>query len=194
MYINRRVNCVFYSIELVYFAFHFVFKSLKSRVCDVILKKSFGSDDKRLIKERDGVETSGDGSGDDIESSGSDEIDSQAAPPQTHNEGSGISPGQIINEESDFEFVESGSGEQPNDAPPVRVCDQNGGQDLSLLGKAKYRIWFTVKGAWVRIPVRACEKVGSDLGLGGGLYSGFLHYLQLASHELSTIWILNKLF
>ena len=38
----------------------------------------------------------------------------------------------------------------------------------------------------------ACEKVASDLRLGGGFfagYSGFLHYLQLASHELATFGI-----
>ena len=46
--------------------------------------------------------------------------------------------------------------------------------------------------AWVRIPAWACEKVASDLRSGGGFfdgYSGFLHYLQLASHELATIGI-----
>ena len=32
------------------------------------------------------------------------------------------------------------------------------------------------------------EKVGSDLGLGGGFRSNFLHQLQLASHDLATIW------
>ena len=33
--------------------------------------------------------------------------------------------------------------------------------------------------------------LGNDLKLGGGFagYSGFLHYLQLASHELATIGI-----
>ena len=46
-------------------------------------------------------------------------------------------------------------------------------------------------GEWVRIPASACEKVASDLGLGSVFagYSGFLHYLQPASHELATIGI-----
>ena len=41
------------------------------------------------------------------------------------------------------------------------------------------------------LPAWACEKVASDLELGGGFrrYSDFLHYLQLASHELATIGI-----
>ena len=45
--------------------------------------------------------------------------------------------------------------------------------------------------AWVRIPAWACEKVDSDLELGGGFRRvlRFLHYLQLASHELATIGI-----
>ena len=40
-------------------------------------------------------------------------------------------------------------------------------------------------------PAWACEEVTSDLELGGGFagYSGFLHYLELASHELDTIGI-----
>ena len=35
------------------------------------------------------------------------------------------------------------------------------------------------------------KRFASDLGLGGGFagYSGFLHYLQLACHELATIGI-----
>ena len=40
--------------------------------------------------------------------------------------------------------------------------------------------------AWVRIPALACDNVDSDLELVGGVfawYSGFLNYLQLASHE-----------
>ena len=45
----------------------------------------------------------------------------------------------------------------------------------------------------VRIPAWACEKVASDLELGGGfrrvLQLSFLHYLQLASHELAKIGI-----
>ena len=38
---------------------------------------------------------------------------------------------------------------------------------------------------WARIPAVACDQVASDLVLGGGFtgYSGFLHYLQLASEE-----------
>ena len=44
--------------------------------------------------------------------------------------------------------------------------------------------------AWVRIPAWACEKVASDLGLGGGFRRVLrVHYLQLASHELATIGI-----
>ena len=45
--------------------------------------------------------------------------------------------------------------------------------------------------AWVRIPAWACKKVARYLGLGGVFtgYSGFLHYIQLASHELATIGI-----
>ena len=37
---------------------------------------------------------------------------------------------------------------------------------------------------------RACEKVASDLGLGGisARYSSFLHHIQLASHNLAAIW------
>ena len=36
----------------------------------------------------------------------------------------------------------------------------------------------------------ACENVTSDLGLGDGFagYSGFLHQLQLASHDLAAMW------
>ena len=45
----------------------------------------------------------------------------------------------------------------------------------------------------VRIPAWVCEKVASDLELGGGfrrvLQLRFLHYLQLASHELATTGI-----
>ena len=43
---------------------------------------------------------------------------------------------------------------------------------------------------WVRIPVRACEKVASDLGKPVVFtgHSGFLHYLQLTSHDIATIW------
>ena len=36
----------------------------------------------------------------------------------------------------------------------------------------------------------ACENVSSDLRLGGGL-AGFLHQLQLASHDLAAIWQKN---
>ena len=38
---------------------------------------------------------------------------------------------------------------------------------------------------WARILAGACDQVASDLVLGGGFtgYSGFLHYLQLASEE-----------
>ena len=62
--------------------------------------------------------------------------------------------------------------------------------------------------AWVRIPAWACEKVASDLGLDVSRpghvkklpvtwgwtvvfseYSGFLHYLHLANHELAIIGI-----
>ena len=41
-----------------------------------------------------------------------------------------------------------------------------------------------------KVSAWACEKVASDLWLGGVFagYSGFLHYLQLASHELAIIW------
>ena len=40
--------------------------------------------------------------------------------------------------------------------------------------------------AWDRIPNRACEKVTSDMGLGGGFRQAlkFLHQLQLARPEL----------
>ena len=35
----------------------------------------------------------------------------------------------------------------------------------------------------------ACDKVASDLGLGGGFRRVLrFHLLQLASHELATIW------
>ena len=42
---------------------------------------------------------------------------------------------------------------------------------------------------WVRILAEACEKVASDLGLGNGFagISGFLHQIQLASHDLAAI-------
>ena len=48
----------------------------------------------------------------------------------------------------------------------------------------------------VRIPPEACEKVASDLGLGGGFHQILLHQLQLASHNFATIWqkIRNSLF
>ena len=44
--------------------------------------------------------------------------------------------------------------------------------------------------ARVRNPPGACERVASDLGLDGGfaVYSGFLHQLQLASHNMAFIW------
>ena len=37
---------------------------------------------------------------------------------------------------------------------------------------------------------KATEKVASDLVLGGGIagYSGFLHQIQLSSHDLDAIW------
>ena len=45
--------------------------------------------------------------------------------------------------------------------------------------------------AWDRIPAWACEKVASDLELGGGFaeYSDFPNYIQLTSHELAKIGI-----
>ena len=42
-----------------------------------------------------------------------------------------------------------------------------------------------------RIPAGACEKVVSDLGLGGGRVFQSLHHLQLASHELAVKWQRN---
>ena len=45
--------------------------------------------------------------------------------------------------------------------------------------------------AWVRIPAYVCEKVASDLEL-GGVFRRVLRFppllTQLASHELATIW------
>ena len=69
------------------------------------------------------------------------------------------------------------------------------------LGPALTALWskapplictLSLTSAWVRIPVWACGKVASDLGSGGVFftgYSGFLHYLQLVSHELAIIGI-----
>ena len=67
------------------------------------------------------------------------------------------------------------------------ACCNNICRKIAIMWKSVRR-WFSLV---LRIPAWECEKVPSDLGYAVVFagYSGFLHYLQLASHELATIGI-----
>ena len=66
---------------------------------------------------------------------------------------------------------------------PLTLIDSDG----RMIRGAATDCTLSLTTAWVLIP--ACERVASESVLAGVFagYFGFLHYLQLASHELPTI-------